>query len=214
MSLSCFLLFPQMLKKKKKEWIIKKKKKKHSSWKAGVIWRLMGELPGTFTFHRVNICSFSIYNPITLSRWAGAFKGRPFVSPDECVNAAVCHSKLNLLSQPSHAGEIGSQKFMIKSQLFIILNQANLCSSLLCKQWASLGENLIPNPLICKTPLEIMTLFSTTLIQLHAVLFQKDRWERETVTSSYVSLSIHWIHRRASTWEMGFTSFTSLPHPP
>lgn len=213
MSLSCFLLFPQMLKKKI-EWIIKKKKKKHSSWKAGVIWRLMGELPGTFTFHRVNICSFSIYNPITLSRWAGAFKGRPFVSPDECVNAAVCHSKLNLLSQPSHAGEIGSQKFMIKSQLFIILNQANLCSSLLCKQWASLGENLIPNPLICRTPLEIMTLFSTTLVQLHAVLFQKDRWERETVTSSYVSLSIHWIHRRASTWEMGFTSFTSLPHPP
>lgn len=47
---------------------------------------------------------------------------------------------------------------------------------------------MIHYPLFCKNPLEIITLFSTTLAQLHAILLHEDRWERETAASSYVSL--------------------------
>lgn len=74
----------------------------------------MGELPDTFTFYRVNICSFSIYNPITLSRWAGDFKGDHLFFLINALMLVVCHSKLYLLSQPPYAGGKASKKFMIK----------------------------------------------------------------------------------------------------
>ena len=57
---------------------------------------------------------------------------------------------------------------------------------------------MIQNPLFCKNPLEIQALFSTTLVQLCAVLLHDDRWERETAASFYVSLSFLWIHSRLS----------------
>lgn len=74
----------------------------------------MGELPGTFTFHRVNICSFSIYNPIILSRWAGDFKRDHLFFLINALMLVVCHNKLCLLSQPLYAGGKASEKFMIK----------------------------------------------------------------------------------------------------
>lgn len=55
---------------------------------------------------------------------------------------------------------------------------------------------MIQYPLFHKAPLEIITLFSTVLVQLQTVLFWKDKRKRETANSSYISLSTHCIYSR------------------
>lgn len=149
----------------------------------------MGELPGTFTFHRVNICSFSIYNPITLSRWAGDFKGDNLFFLIKALMLVVCQSKFYLPSKPPYA--VGKARKKIYDQIaqshgfsLFLTKPINFCSSLLCD---NLKRKCLSYPLFCKSPLEITTIFSTALAQLCVVLLWENRWERETAALSYVS---------------------------
>lgn len=81
-----------------------------------------------------------------------------------------------------------------KSQLLILNKASQLLLFITVQTVLNWEENVIQCPLFCKIPLEIITLFSTTLVQLRAVILHEDRWERETATSFYVSLSFPWIH--------------------
>lgn len=76
-----------------------------------------------------------------------------------------------------------------KSWLLIIFNKTNQLL-LLIIEWlvTDLKRKCLLHPLFCKSPLEIIMLFSTALAQLCAVVLYGNRWERETSALSYVLL--------------------------
>lgn len=102
-----------------------------------------------------------------------------------------------------------------KLWLLIIFNKADQFL-LFIFEWlvTNLKRKCLLYLLFSKSPLEIITLLSSALAQLCAD-YCVEIGEREKLLlclmSHFASL---WTHSRAFTWELGFTSFESLPLPP